>query len=119
MEQKLIGLEIEKRKINIEVSVVPKWYEAIGLMFKRREKARALLFSFKKPVKMAIHSYFVFFPFFAVWLDEKGKVVSYKFVRPFEFNILPSGKFTKLIEIPLNKKYSSLRLPVEKKERFK
>lgn len=118
MKKKLIGLNLEEKKIELEVFVVPFWREGIGLMFQRREKAKALIFEFKNSVKMAIHSWFVFFPFFAIWLDSKNKVIAYKIVRPFNFNILPSEKFVKLIEIPLNKRYKFLNSP-SIKERFK
>ena len=81
-----------------------------GLMFRRREKALALLFEFRKPVQMAIHSFFVFFPFWAVWLDDKNKIVEEKIVKSWIFRIAPKRKFSKLIEIPLNKKYKHLLL---------
>jgi uncharacterized membrane protein (UPF0127 family) len=81
----------------------------IGLMFSRREKARALLlFDFKKPVKWGIHSLFVFFPFFAVWLDDKNKVVDLRLVKPFTLTIHSKRPFHKLVEIPINKRYSKL-----------
>ncbi len=118
MKKKLIGLNLKGKKIKLETFVVPFWRKGIGLMFQRREKAKALVFEFKSPVKMAIHSWFVFFPFFAIWLDSKNKVLSYKIVKPFEFNILPSKKFVKLVEVPISKKYKVLGLP-SIKERFK
>ncbi|MFH1365099.1 MAG: hypothetical protein ABIH28_00755, partial [archaeon] len=62
-----IGLS-KNKKINIEVVRCNFFQMFRGLMFTRKEKARVLLFDFKKPVKIAIHSYFVFFPFLAVWL---------------------------------------------------
>ena len=108
MKKKEIGFQLHGKKIKIEAEVVPFWKEGIGLCFSRRERARALLFDFKKLTEMSIHSYFVFFEFLAIWLDEKNKVVDFKFVKPFEFNVLPSGKFTKLLEIPLNEKYKTL-----------
>jgi len=114
----LIGLTCEGKKISFEVKVVPKWYEGIGLMFSFKEKASALLFEFKKPVRMAIHSFFVFFPFVAIWLDDDYNILDIKTVRPFSFRVLPSGKFTKLIEVPLNKNYNFLNLR-RAKERFK
>ena len=43
-----------------------------GLMFVQREKARALLFDFNKSGGKAIHSFFVFFSFIAIWLDNEG-----------------------------------------------
>jgi uncharacterized membrane protein (UPF0127 family) len=77
-----------------------------GLMFKKREKAEALLFEFSKPTKLAIHSYFVFFPFIAVWLDENNKIIEIKKVEPFTFHVKPKKPFTKLLEVPINSRYS-------------
>jgi uncharacterized membrane protein (UPF0127 family) len=87
-------------------------------MFSRRKNAKALLFEFKKPTKMAIHSYFVFFPFAAVWLNKNNEVVDFRRVKPFEFRISPSEKFVKLIEIPETLAYNFLKFPTGK-ERFK
>ena len=80
-----------------------------GLMFTRCEKARALLlFDFKKSRRMKIHSWFVFFHFVAIWLDDKNKVLEIKRVKPFRFCVLPKKKFCKLIEIPINKEYDKV-----------
>jgi uncharacterized membrane protein (UPF0127 family) len=77
-----------------------------GLMFRRREKAEALLlFDFKNPKRWKIHSMFVFFPFVAIWLNEKGKIVGKEVVKPWTFSVKLSEKFTRLVEIPCNKKY--------------
>ncbi len=75
-------------------------------MFTRREKAKTLLFEFKTPTKISIHSLFVFFPFLAIWLDSDGKVVEKRIVNPWNFHIKPKKDFVKLVELPLNKKYS-------------
>jgi uncharacterized membrane protein (UPF0127 family) len=71
----------------------------LGLMFRTR-KTSPLLFEFKKDTKMAIHSFFVFFPFKAIWLDEKNRIIEQKLVRPFTFSVKPKKPFRKLIEIP-------------------
>lgn len=118
MKRKSIGLVYKGKRTDVEAYVVPKWYEGIGLMFHRRESARALLFEFKKPMKMAIHSWFVFFPFIAVWLDDHDKIISVKKVKPFEFDIAPSVKFSRLLEIPLNERYKNVEFP-SGKETFK
>jgi uncharacterized membrane protein (UPF0127 family) len=76
-----------------------------GLMFRKKENAKALLFDFKKSKKMAIHSLFVFFPFVAFWLDKKNKIQEITFVRPFKFHIKPKKNYFKLLEIPINKRY--------------
>ena len=111
MKKKLIGLTFKGKKRNLEVFKVPFWKEGIGLMFQRREKARALLFEFKKPVSFKIHSFFVFFPFFAIWLNSENKIIGSELVKPFKFGISPSEKFVKLIEIPINKTYNFLEFP--------
>jgi uncharacterized membrane protein (UPF0127 family) len=79
-----------------------------GLMFSSRKNARALLFNFRKPTNLAIHSFFVFYPFLAVWLDNKNKVVKMSIVKPFTPFVKPKKSFLKLIEIPLNEKYEKI-----------
>src|SRR3990172_150149 len=81
---------------------------AIGLIFQKRENAEILLFEFAKSTKTPIHSMLVFFPFFAVWLDGKSRIVDIKVVPPFTISVVPKQEFVKLIEIPLSQKYSSL-----------
>jgi uncharacterized membrane protein (UPF0127 family) len=74
-------------------------------MFSRREKANALVFEFNKSSKMAIHSFFVFFPFLAVWLDEGNNVIEMKKIKSFVPRVSPVKSYSKLLEIPLNKCY--------------
>jgi uncharacterized membrane protein (UPF0127 family) len=76
-----------------------------GLMFRFREKASVLLFDFGEDSREVLHSMFVFFPFIAIWLDKKNKIVDLKIVRPFKHWIRPKKSFRKIIEIPINKKY--------------
>jgi uncharacterized membrane protein (UPF0127 family) len=78
--------------------------KGIGLMFSRREKAKILIFEFNKKRKIIIHSFFVFFPFAALWINEKNEVVDLKIVKPFTSCVSPSEKSFSLIEIPINKK---------------
>lgn len=104
-------MEINFKGKEIEISEVKEcnWFEKIiGLMFCRREKANALVFSFNKQTKMAIHSFFVFFPFFAVWLDDKNKVMETKKIKPFRLRESPTNSYYKLVEIPINKKYRKI-----------
>ncbi len=77
---------------------------AIGLMFKSRNTS-ALLFDFKRETREAITSLFVFFPFVAIWLDAKSKVLDVQAIKPFRFAIFPKKPFQKLVEIPINNKY--------------
>jgi len=79
-----------------------------GLMFSRKEKAKALLFDFNKPCREAIHSLFVFFPFIVVWLNNKGKVIEIRKVKPFTLSVSIKKSYSKIIEIPINKKYRNI-----------
>ena len=100
-------MEIKKGERIINIGKIKKVNfigKATGLMFCRREKADSLLFEFKKPIKMKIHSYFVFFPFLAIWLNKDDKILALKKVKPFKINIGISKSYSKLLEIPINKK---------------
>ena len=102
---KKVSFKYKGKRFSILAKHCNFFEEAKGLMFTRREKAKVLLFEFKKPVNFRIHSLFVFFPFLAIWLDERGKVIEIKKIRPFVFSIKPRKAYKKLLEIPLNKKY--------------
>ena len=103
-----LKLNFKNKNIFLEVKEM-NWFGKIkGLMFCRREKAGALLFDFKKPVRIGIHSFFVFFTFYAIWLDDKNKIIEIKKVSPWSVLILPSRKYVKLIEIPINEKYTEV-----------
>jgi len=96
-------VKYNNKKLEVPVKRVSFFGEAIGLMFRTRQTSN-LLFEFKKKVKTPIHSFFVFFSFLAVWLDEKGKVLEYRIVKPFSLHISPKNVFVKLVEIPINDK---------------
>ena len=98
----------KNKEINLNAKVCRGIYKAIGLMFSRREKANALLFEFNKPVRLAIHSWFVFYPFLAIWLDRDNKLIEERVVKPFTIAVKPRKKFFKLVEIPLNSRYEKL-----------
>ena len=74
--------------------------KTLGLMF--RKNSPPLLFTFKKPAKISIHSFFCK-PFIAIWFLH-NKIVDIKLVKPNKFSIKPKDKFDKLLEIPLNNK---------------
>lgn len=101
-------LKINKDSFEFDARVCSELEKAKGLMFVRREKAEALIFSFPREARLAIHSLFVFFPFLAVWLDDRGKVVFMKTVKPFCFSVCPQKPFSTLIEIPINEKYKKI-----------
>lgn len=94
------------KSINIYPRKLGKWGMGRGLMFRRRSKI--LLFPFKKEGMRAIHSFFVFFPFIAVWLDDKNRVIEVKIVRPFKPRVVPSRNFKSLVEVPLNSDYMKI-----------
>lgn len=106
--KKRIGFLYKGKKFLVDVVVCNSFGKFLGLMFKEKEKSRALLFDFKESTKMKIHSFFVFFPFVAVWLDEKNKIVDFRVVKPFNFAISSKKPFERLAEIPINKRYRNL-----------
>ncbi|VVB79025.1 Uncharacterised protein [uncultured archaeon] len=91
----------KKKRINISVKRVSELGKVSGLMF-RGKNTENLLFSFDKPTNIAIHSWFVFFPFLVVWLDSNQKIIEYGVVKPFTGVVRPSKPFKNLVEIPLN-----------------
>lgn len=106
--KKRINIVIKNKSKKIKIKDVKKVSlieEGIGLMFRKRESCPAMLFEFKFPNKMLIHSLFVFFEFGAVWLDNKNRIVDMKIVKPFMLSVSSRKNFYKLLEIPLNKKY--------------
>jgi len=103
MRKKII-INYKKKKITLIAEDCNIFRKFSGLMFSRREKAGILLFDFKEKQKIVIHSFFVFYPFVAVWLDKKNKVVDLKIVKPFTFCVSPKKSCFKLVEIPINKK---------------
>jgi len=104
----LIGLKHKNKKINLKVKKCNFFHRFLGLMFTRREKARALLFDFGKSVRISIHSFFVFFPFVAVWLDDKDKIIEIKKINSWRFSVKPEKSFVKLVEIPCNAEYKDI-----------
>jgi len=101
-----IGFKHKNKKINLECYRCNFIERIIGLMFSQKESANILLFDFNKLTGISIHSFFVFFPFLAVWLDSEGKIIEKRVINPWNPFVLPKKKFVKLIEIPINKKNS-------------
>jgi uncharacterized membrane protein (UPF0127 family) len=96
----------KSRSIKIpNVKKLSKFGKAIGLMFHCKEKCPAMLFEFRKPTRMRIHSLFVFFKFAAVWLDDENRIIDKKIVKPFRLSVSCKKPFYKLVEIPLNREY--------------
>ena len=92
----------DKKKVYFNVQRCSSLEKFIGLMFSNREKDN-LLFDFKKDTNISIHSFFVFYDFLAVWLNEKNELIEAKIIKPFSaINEKPSIKYRKLVEIPVN-----------------
>lgn len=104
MKTKKIGLNFKGKKLEIEAGVCEGLQMGIGLMFKSKN-TKPLIFDFKKKVKEPITALFVFFPFLAIFLDDKNKILETRIVKPFTFITKPKQKFSKLLEIPINDKY--------------
>ena len=95
MKTKKISFNHKGKKLYIDARVCNLFLMFKGLMFTRREKAEALLlFDFKKPLRMKIHSWFVFYSFVAVWLDDKGNIVEKKLSNPSLFVFFPKSLLT-------------------------
>jgi len=92
-----------KKNFKLDVYRVGFLGRVTGLMFKSY-KTENLLFEFSRNVKLSIHSFFVFFPFVAIWLDNQNKVIEKKIINPFTPLVSPKKEFRKLIEIPFNSK---------------
>ena len=100
-----VGLRYKSKRIFLKVRKCSYLDEAFGLMFQKKESTEALMFDFSRRERLALHSLFVFFPFLALWLDDKNKIIEIKEIKPFSFNVFPKKPFSKIVEIPLNKKY--------------
>ncbi len=100
---KKINIINGKRKIKIEVNKAGFFGKIFGLMFKSRNTSN-LLFEFARQGRHEFHSFFVFFPFLIVWLNDKNNVLGSRIVRPFELSVVPEFSFKKALEVPINSK---------------
>lgn len=76
-----------------------------GLTFRSRKNARALLFNQWRKGKMALTGFFVFFPFYVLWLDKNNNVLDVRRVKPFTYFIDSKTDYVRIIEIPTNLRY--------------
>jgi uncharacterized membrane protein (UPF0127 family) len=98
---KSIKVGFKGKKISIEARKLSFREQFMGLMFKSRNSENLL---FDYPGKWGIHSFFVFFPFLAIWVDNKNKVQELRVVKPFTFYVEPKQEFARLIELPINER---------------
>ena len=96
-------IKYKKKKVEIPVKKISEFGKFSGLMLKTKNSEN-LLFEFKKNANLKIHSFFVFFPFLAIWLDKKNRVLEIKIVKPFSISVGIKKSFSKLIELPFNNK---------------
>ena len=102
METKILRISLSGKTINIRDFREAKGLMVFkGLMFSSREKSRALLFK----INGSIHSFFVLYEFLILWMDENNKVVEWKIVKPFSLYEKSHKKFSKILEIPINRRY--------------
>ena len=97
----------KNKSFDVRVRILGFFGKIRGLMFRTRNTEN-LIFAFNREVSISIHSFFVFFPFLAVWVDGKNNVLETQIVRPFIVAVLPKKKFKKLIELPFNNKNKSV-----------
>lgn len=95
------------KSINIDAKKASFLGRSTGLMFRSRNTDN-LLFEFKTATRISFHSFFVFFPFLVLWLDEQNRVIDYKICKPFEMKISTRKSFKKVIELPLNRNNSHI-----------
>ena len=93
----LAGKKYTIKDYKICSSVLSK---ARGLMFRRRNYSKPLLFVWKKPGLYSIHSFFCR-KFLAIWML-KGRIIDVRFILPQKLSVTPKEKFDELLEIPLN-----------------
>ncbi len=100
--------KIFKIKINGKILIIKDYticdnffLRARGLMFRSKDYRKPLVFTFKKPGRYPIHSFFCR-KFVAVWML-KGRIIDEKIIESWKFHVVPAGKFDTLIEIPFDK----------------
>lgn len=100
-----VGLKYKSKLFKINAEKVDAFGRFRGLMFRKKEHCPALLFEFNKKVHYSIHSYFVNFPFLAVWLDDKNEILEISVISPWKISIKPKKSYKKLLEVPINERY--------------
>ncbi|MFA5076912.1 MAG: DUF192 domain-containing protein [Candidatus Micrarchaeia archaeon] len=92
----MVALRVGKRIFNAEAATT-LLERARGLMLSKRKN---ILFFFEYEGAIGIHSFFVFFPFDAVYLDGGKRVVEVvKNIRPFTFYVRNTKPAKYLLEM--------------------
>ena len=112
-------IKFKGKNRDIKLKSVRKIRKFTGLMF-RTKNTENLLFNFSEFESKNIHSFFVFFDFMAIWLNNRNKVLKVDLVKPFTILIKAPEKTRKLIELPINNSNKDLiEFFVDKREKFK
>lgn len=98
-----LSIRVRRKRFSVPFHPVGFFRRGIGLMFRTRETSN-LLFTFNRPCRVAITALFVFFPFVAVWLDDRYHVLEARLVLPFTLSVLPRRPSRYLLELPLNRR---------------
>ena len=108
----------EKRVLEVPCVEARGLRRVFGLMF-RGQESQNISFSFSKDTGLAIHSWFVFFPFCILWLDTKNRVQEMRIVKPFTTAIWSGRPYRRFIELPLNRRNKEIIKILVGEERFK
>lgn len=103
----LFRFRFKRRSFSVPVVRVGFFRRGLGLMCRTRETSN-LLFAFRRPCRVAITAWLVFFPFLAVWCDSKGRVVDSRRITPFTLSVRPRVSASYLLELPLNRRNSRI-----------
>lgn len=97
------------RKLSCDVERVGLFRRGLGLMF-RTSDTENLLFDFSREGNQGrqLTAWFVFFPFYAVWLNKRGKAVDICYIKPWEFYIHTRKNFSTILEFPVNSRNRKL-----------
>ncbi len=78
-------MKVKINNRNIEVEYYKGFFKNMrGLMFSKKKNI-LLEATHESRTNSAIHSFFVFFPFYAIFLNSRKEVVDFKRVKPFSF----------------------------------
>lgn len=78
-------MKIKINNKNVEVEHYKGFWKSIrGLMFSKKKNI-LLEIPYEKRTHASIHSFFVFFPFYAIFLNSNKEVVDLKRISPFTF----------------------------------
>ncbi|HIH42502.1 TPA: DUF192 domain-containing protein [Candidatus Woesearchaeota archaeon] len=106
MKKKLKKISLKKLGIKEVKYCKSSFSQGLGLMFSRKNNSKALVFELKKPKKVPLHMWFVFYPIDVLYLNEddegKKRIVEIKEnFKPFRF-YFPKKKAKYVIELPAN-----------------